>query len=176
MNGIDTLDERILGELQVNGRLTMKALAETVGLSSPAMIERVRRLEERGVLSGYRGIVDPTAIGRGVMALVHAEVPARSIDGFIDVIRADPAIVEAHRTSARDNFLLKAHVTDAGALELLLDALAEAGARCQADLVLSTPIEWRPLVAPEGTVRHRTRLSRRDGDFPARIHSESSSD
>ena len=64
MTPIDTLDERILSELQSNGRLTMKALAERVGLSSPAMIERVRRLEERGVLAGYRAIVSPAAIGR----------------------------------------------------------------------------------------------------------------
>ena len=65
---IDTLDERILAELQANGRLTMKALAERVGLSSPAMIERVRRLEERGVIAGYRAVVAPAAlatIGRG---------------------------------------------------------------------------------------------------------------
>jgi DNA-binding Lrp family transcriptional regulator len=56
MSSIDTLDDRILAELQSNGRLTMKALAERVGLSSPAMIERVRRLEERGVLAGYRAL------------------------------------------------------------------------------------------------------------------------
>src|SRR5262245_50870617 len=51
---VDSLDEQILAALQANGRLTMKALAEQVGLSSPAMIERVRRLEERGVIAGYR--------------------------------------------------------------------------------------------------------------------------
>ena len=52
MTQIDAIDERILTELQANGRLTMKALAERVGLSSPAMIERVRRLEERGIIAG----------------------------------------------------------------------------------------------------------------------------
>ena len=62
MSQIDTIDERILAELQTNGRLTMKALAERVGLSSPAMIERVRRLEDRGVITGYRAIVAPSAL------------------------------------------------------------------------------------------------------------------
>ena len=62
-NQVDSLDELILAALQENGRLTMKSLAEQVGLSSPAMIERVRRLEERGVISGYRAIVAPAALG-----------------------------------------------------------------------------------------------------------------
>ena len=63
-NQVDSLDEQILAALQENGRLTMKSLAEQVGLSSPAMIERVRRLEERGVISGYRAVVAPAALGR----------------------------------------------------------------------------------------------------------------
>ena len=62
-NQVDSLDEQILAALQENGRLTMKSLAEHVGLSSPAMIERVRRLEERGVISGYRAVVAPAALG-----------------------------------------------------------------------------------------------------------------
>ncbi|MEZ4624949.1 MAG: winged helix-turn-helix transcriptional regulator [Thermomicrobiales bacterium] len=63
MSQIDAIDERILTELQANGRLTMKALAERVGLSSPAMIERVRRLEERGIIAGYRAVVKPATLG-----------------------------------------------------------------------------------------------------------------
>ena len=71
MPRLDSLDERILSSLQENGRLTMKALAEQIGMSSPAVIERVRRLEERGMLTGYRGLVDPAAIGRPMSVLVQ---------------------------------------------------------------------------------------------------------
>lgn len=159
--GIDTLDERIIDELQADGRLTMKALAEHVGLSSPAMIERVRRLEERGVMAGYRGIVAPAAIGRPLTAIVRAEVEQGAIEGFVATIKSDPSVVEAHRTSGLVNFILKVHVADPPALEGLIDRLSTSGARCDADLVLSTPISWRALTAPEGTVRVRTRLSRK---------------
>ncbi len=162
MTGIDTLDERIIDELQTNGRLTMKALAEHVGLSSPAMIERVRRLEERGVIAGYRGVVSPAAIGRPLTAVVRAEVDRTAIEAFVAVIADEPSVVEAHRTSGLVNFILKAHVADAAALEALIDSLGSTGARCDADLVLSTPVPWRALTAPDGTVRVRTRLSRRE--------------
>lgn len=163
MPGIDTLDEQVINALQDNGRLTMKALAEQVGLSSPAMIERVRRLEERGVLSGYRAVIEPAAIGRPLTALIRAEVPRSAIDAFISYLASQSAVVEAHRTSGLVNFQLKVHVADGAALQDLLDELGELGARCDADLVLSTPVAWRPLSAPEGTVRARTRLSRRTG-------------
>lgn len=159
--GIDTLDERIIDELQANGRLTMKALAEHVGLSSPAMIERVRRLEERGVMAGYRGIVAPAAIGRPLTAIVRAEVDQGAIEEFVSAITSDASVVEAHRTSGLVNFVLKVHVADPPALERLIDRLSASGARCDADLVLSTPVSWRALTAPEGTVRVRTRLSRK---------------
>src|SRR5918995_834053 len=96
-SGIDTLDEQILSELQHNGRLTMKALAERVGLSSPAMIERVRRLEERGVLAGYRAIVDPAAIGRPLTSLISADVDRRHYDAFLNRLRSEPAVQECHR-------------------------------------------------------------------------------
>src|SRR3954451_23702839 len=99
MSQIDTIDERIFAELQDNGRLTMKALAERVGLSSPAMIERVRRLEDRGVISGYRAIVAPAAMGRPLSAFISATVESRRADQFLDALRNDPAVVECHRVA-----------------------------------------------------------------------------
>src|SRR5918995_2610468 len=99
MNQIDSIDERILAELQANGRLTMKALAERVGLSSPAMIERVRRLEDRGVIAGYRAIVAPEALGRPVTAIVFATVERGSFQAFLEAVKANPGVVEGHRTT-----------------------------------------------------------------------------
>lgn len=161
MSTIDTLDERILSELQANGRLTMKALAERVGLSSPAMIERVRRLEERGVLSGYRAIVDPGAIGRPLTALIAADVDRRHSDAFLNRLRSEPSVAECHRTTGDRSFLVKVHVASTEELEQLVDELAEVGARCSTSIVLSTPISEAPIVPPEGSVSQRTRLTRR---------------
>jgi Lrp/AsnC family leucine-responsive transcriptional regulator len=158
---IDTLDERILSELQNNGRLTMKALAERVGLSSPAMIERVRRLEERGVLAGYRAVVDPAAIGRPLTALISIDVERRHHDVFLNRLRSEPAVEACHRITGDHTYLVKVHVSSTEELEALVDELAVTGAKCSTSIVLSTPIEGAPVVPPEGSVSQRTRLTRR---------------
>lgn len=160
-SAIDTLDERILSELQSNGRLTMKALAERVGLSSPAMIERVRRLEERGVLAGYRAVVDPAAIGRPLTALISIDVERRHHDLFLNRLRAEPSVEACHRITGDHTYQVKVHVSSTEELELLVDELAAAGAKCSTSIVLSTPIEGAPVVPPEGSVSQRTRLTRR---------------
>jgi Lrp/AsnC family transcriptional regulator, leucine-responsive regulatory protein len=160
---IDTLDEQILGEMQANGRLTMKALAEHVGLSSPAMIERVRRLEERGVIEGYRAIISPEAIGRPLMALIRIAADHGTTAAILDVLSGDPGVVEAHRLTGAASILARAHLSDTAALAQLLDAISSAGGRAEAEVVLGTLIESRGLSAPEGTVRERVRLGRRDG-------------
>jgi Lrp/AsnC family leucine-responsive transcriptional regulator len=161
VNQVDTLDEQILAALQANGRLTMKALAEQVGLSSPAMIERVRRLEERGVIAGYRAVIAPTALGRPITALVAATVDRGSYDSFLERIGAEPAVAECHRTTGEATYLVKVHVPDTAALEKLVDDLGAAGARCETSLVLSSPVPYRPITPPEGTTTQRTRLTRR---------------
>ncbi len=161
MTQLDTIDEKILSELQANGRLTMKALAERVGLSSPAMIERVRRLEERGVIAGYRAIVDPQAIGRTLTALIAASVDREQSEAFLTIVRNDPAVSECHRTTGEAAYLVKAHVPDTASLENLVDRLEAAGAHCTASLVLSSPVAWHPIMPPEGAVQTRTRLTRR---------------
>ncbi len=158
---IDTLDERILSELQHNGRLTMKSLAERVGLSSPAMIERVRRLEERGVLAGYRAVVDPAAIGRPMTALISVDLERRHHDIFLNRLRAEPAVEACYRVTGDHSYLVKVHVTSTEELEALVDELGDAGAKCSTSIVLSTPIDGAPVVPPEGSVSQRTRLTRR---------------
>lgn len=161
MPNLDTLDERILSELQNNGRLTMKALAERVGLSSPAMIERVRRLEERGVLAGYRAIVDPHAIGRSLTAMISVDLDRRHYDAFLNRLRSEPAIEECHRVTGDHAFIVKAHVASTDDLEALIDELQDVGAKCTSNIVLSSPIVGAPILPPEGSVSERTRLTRR---------------
>jgi Lrp/AsnC family leucine-responsive transcriptional regulator len=158
---IDTLDERILAELQANGRLTMKALAERVGLSSPAMIERVRRLEERGVIAGYRAVVAPAALGRPLTALVLAEVQHADYGPFLEKLNSDASVAECHRITGEATFLVKVHVADPAALEQFVDVLSAAGARCETSLVLSSPVPWRQITPPEGAAGARARLPRR---------------
>lgn len=163
MTQIDAIDERILTELQANGRLTMKALAERVGLSSPAMIERVRRLEERGIIAGYRAVIAPATLGRPLTALVFAEVAPAESEAFLEAVAEEPGVVECHRLTGVFNYLVKAHVTDAAGLATLLDQLGATGARVEASVVLSSPVEWRSMgtagdvAAANGRLRRRRR-------------------
>jgi Lrp/AsnC family leucine-responsive transcriptional regulator len=161
MNQVDALDEQILAALQASGRLTMKALAEQVGLSSPAMIERVRRLEERGVIAGYRAVIQPSALGRPVTALITATVDRGLYDAFLERIHAEAAVAECHRVTGSATHLIKVHVPDMATLESLVDELGVAGAHCETAIVLSSPVAYRPITPPEGTTAPRTRLSRR---------------
>ncbi|HET7095016.1 MAG TPA: Lrp/AsnC family transcriptional regulator, partial [Thermomicrobiales bacterium] len=160
-NQVDALDEQILAALQANGRLTMKALAEQVGLSSPAMIERVRRLEERGVIAGYRAVIAPGSLGRPITAVITATIPGGDYAPFLARIDAEPAIAECHRITGEATFIVKAHLPDLGSLEKLVDELSKAGARCAAALVLSSPVPYRPITPPEGTTAPRARATRR---------------
>ena len=160
-NQVDSLDEQILAALQENGRLTMKSLAEHVGLSSPAMIERVRRLEERGVISGYRAIVAPAALGRPITALIAATVDRRDQDAFGSQVQEEAAVAEVHRTTGDATHLVKVNVPDMATLERLVDDLSGTGARCQTTIVLSSPVPYRPITPPEGLTVQRSRLTRR---------------
>lgn len=161
MNGVDALDEQILAALQARGRLTMKALAEQVGLSSPAMIERVRRLEERGVIAGYRAVIQPAALGRPVTALIRARVGQGAAEAFLARIEDEAAVAECHRITGDASHLLKVNVPDMAALEALIDALVATGAACETSIVLSSPVAYRPITPPEGATIPRARLSRR---------------
>jgi Lrp/AsnC family leucine-responsive transcriptional regulator len=177
-NQVDSLDEQILAALQENGRLTMKSLAEQVGLSSPAMIERVRRLEERGVISGYRAIVAPAALGRPISALIAATVDRRDQEAFSRQVQEQAAVAEVHRTTGDATHLVKVNVPDMATLEKIVDDLSETGARCQTTVVLSSPVPYRPITPPEGLTVQRSRLTRRrrkstsgdgaDGEAPKR--------
>lgn len=158
---VDSLDEQILAALQENGRLTMKSLAEHVGLSSPAMIERVRRLEERGVIAGYRAIVAPAALGRPITALIAATVDRRNQDAFGNQVQEEAAVAEVHRTTGDATHLVKVNVPDMATLERIVDDLSETGARCQTTIVLSSPVPYRPVTPPEGMTVQRSRLARR---------------
>jgi Lrp/AsnC family leucine-responsive transcriptional regulator len=160
-NQVDSLDEQILAALQENGRLTMKSLAEQVGLSSPAMIERVRRLEERGVISGYRAIVAPAALGRPISALIAAIVDRRDQEAFSRQVQEQAAVAEVHRTTGDATHLVKVNVPDMTTLEKIVDDLSETGARCQTTIILSSPVPYRPITLPEGLTVQRSRLTRR---------------
>ncbi|MEA2640025.1 MAG: Lrp/AsnC family transcriptional regulator, leucine-responsive regulatory protein [Chloroflexota bacterium] len=135
----DQADRVILELLQRDGRITLRALGRAAGLSGPAVAERVRRLEDRGVIRGYRAEVAPEALGLVVTAFVSVGLPyePRATTRFESQLRDVDAIVECHRITGEDRYLLKVVVPDLAALQEVVDRLRDFG-RVQSWLVLST--------------------------------------
>lgn len=131
MNGgsIDGLDRKILEALQADGRASNVELAAQVHLSAPQCFRRVRALEERGVIRGYRAQVDPQALGLGVMAYVSLNIDGGQFGRVREVeadIRAFPQILECHTVSGDSDYLLKVVSQDLKSLsQFLTDRLMQ---------------------------------------------------
>ena len=110
MTVLDSIDERILRELQQNGRLTNQELADRVGLSPSPCLRRVRHLEQQGVIEGYRAVVAPKAVGLSITAFVRLRLATHegaTVDAVEDRLRAIPHIVEAHLLAGDWDYLVR---------------------------------------------------------------------
>ena len=87
---MDITDYRIIEILQDDGRISMKDLGKIVGLTSPAVSERVKRLEESGVIQGYKAIVNPDALGRVIKAFIHISLASDRYESFLEAAKKDP--------------------------------------------------------------------------------------
>jgi Lrp/AsnC family leucine-responsive transcriptional regulator len=115
---LDHYDARILAELQADARLSMAELGRRVHLSQPAVAERVRKLEEAGVITGYRAIVNPGKLGYLIRALVR--VGRFDYDSVVTRIEATPEVVSAYNVTGEDSWVLEIAVTDVGHLDEVL--------------------------------------------------------
>ena len=113
------------------------------------------------MISGYRAIVAPAALGRPISALIAATVDRRDQEAFSRQVQEQAAVAEVHRTTGDATHLVKVNVPDMATLEKIVDDLSETGARCQTTIVLSSPVPYRPITPPEGLTVQRSRLTRR---------------
>jgi Lrp/AsnC family leucine-responsive transcriptional regulator len=152
---IDSNDTQILNILQKNGRTSNVAIARQVGMAPSAVFERVRKLEERGVLRGYHGDVDPKAVGMGQLAFMF--IRSNDRPGAVSTgarLAEIPEILELHHVAGEDCFLAKVRVADAEALgKLLRDRLSgiESITSTRTTIVLDTVKETAvlPIVFPD---------------------------
>ena len=145
-NGASLLDEvnrRLLAALAEDARLSASELARRVGMSAPAVRERVARLEEAGVIRGYRLDVDPAAIGLPVAAWVRIRPGPGQLPRVAELALRVPEVSECHRVSGEDCFLLKVHVPSIEALESVLDQFLLHG-QTTSSFIVSTPVPPRP--------------------------------
>src|SRR4029453_7127559 len=118
---LDGLNRRILKELQSDPRLTMTELGRRVGLSSPAVTEPVRLLEEARVIQGYRLDVNPTGLGLPIAAYVRIRPNPGQLPKIADLARSIPEVVECHRVTGEDCFVLKVYLPSLDQLDRILD-------------------------------------------------------
>ena len=141
---IDGLDRRIIAELQIDARLSLAELGRRVNLSAPAVADRVQRLEESGVITGYHAAVDPSAVGFPVTVLVRINPAVRELPRIAKLAEEIPEIVECHRITGDDCFYFIAHLRSVDHLEPILDRFAPYG-RTTTSLVHAATVSRRPL-------------------------------
>jgi Lrp/AsnC family transcriptional regulator, leucine-responsive regulatory protein len=138
----DVTNRRILEELQGDGRISLAELGRRVGLSPPAVAERVQRLERDGVITGYHATVNPRALGYALTSVIRIRPAPRQIPKVAELARATPEIVECHRITGEDCFFMKATVRDVEHLEELIDRFVLYG-QTTTSIIQSSPVPGR---------------------------------
>jgi Lrp/AsnC family transcriptional regulator, leucine-responsive regulatory protein len=139
---VDATNRRLLSELQADARLTMAELGRRVGLSAPAVAERVQRLEQDGVIEGYRARVSPRALGFSLSAILRVRPAPRELRKVAELARETPEVVECHRITGDDCYFMKLHVSDVEHLEEVIDRFAAFG-QTTTSIMQSSPVPER---------------------------------
>lgn len=146
---MDSIDWNLLRELQCDARLSFAELGRRVGMSTPAVAERVRRLEDAGVIEGYTAVLNPEKAGFPIGAHIRIRVTgSESLARRLVALAAEtPEIVECHRCTGEESFALQVRVRSVEDLERLIDRLTPFG-MTSTSLILSAPFRRKSLQAP----------------------------
>jgi Lrp/AsnC family transcriptional regulator, leucine-responsive regulatory protein len=141
-NAIDDGNRRLLEELQRDARLSLAELGRRVGLSSPAVADRIARLEETGVITGYHAEIDPRKLGWSLEVVIRIRPAPRELHKVAELAARTPEIVECQRVTGEDCYIMKARVREVDDLEELIDCFAVYG-QTTTSLVHSSPVRRR---------------------------------
>jgi Lrp/AsnC family leucine-responsive transcriptional regulator len=139
---LDVYGRKLLDELQNNARLSLAELGRRIGLSPTATAERLRQMEEIGILRGFTAEVDREALGLEVMAFIRMSCGGQNYHRLLEYVQTLEEVRECHHLTGGDDFLLKVTTTNMANLEALIEALLPYG-NPVTSLVLSTPVERR---------------------------------
>jgi Lrp/AsnC family leucine-responsive transcriptional regulator len=141
---IDETNRKLLVELQEDARLSLAELGRRVGLSPPAVAERLQRLEDAGVIIGYRAEIDPRALGYALAAVIRIRPIPRQLPKVAQLARDTPEVVECQRITGEDCYVMKLHVRSVEHLEEVLDRFVLFG-QTTTSIVQSSPVPRRSL-------------------------------
>lgn len=139
---IDSVDVRILDALAGDARVSVADLARLVGLSAPSVAERIRRLEEAGVIEGYTLTISPKALGLPIAAWLRIRPIPGQLQKVADILRSLPQIVECDRITGEDCFIARAYVPSVDDLEKLIDEVIPY-AMTNTSIIQSSPVKRR---------------------------------
>lgn len=126
-SNLDPTDIAMIEILQDDGRISVSELGRKVGLSQPATSERLKRLEDRGIIKAYQAVVDPSSVGLGMMAIIRLRTTHEHIKACLKLFAEMPQVIEALRLTGEDCFHLKVIVPSPAHLEGIVDAIARYG-------------------------------------------------
>lgn len=144
---LDDAGWRILDELQRNARISFAELGRRVGLSTPAVLERVHRLEEAGIILGYHAELDRAKVGMPITAFIRISVVGEGLKHVIAIAETLDEVIECHRVTGTDSFIMKVGVSSVEHLQALFDHFSPYVATTTS-IILSSPVSRRVIVRP----------------------------
>ncbi len=144
---IDEIDWKILIELQQDARISYAELGRRIGLTTPAIIERIHKLEDAGIITGYRVEIDTAKVGLPVTAFIRMSITGVDYSHIIDVVKEAKEVLECHRGTGGDSFIVKVAVESVEQLQTIIDKLTPYGITTTA-IVLSSPVKRRVIEPP----------------------------
>ncbi|MGI8885010.1 MAG: Lrp/AsnC family transcriptional regulator [Pyrinomonadaceae bacterium] len=144
---MDEIDWKILKELQVNARISFAELGRRIGLTTPAVIERIRKLEDAKIITGYRAEIDTAKVGLPITAFIRMSISGVDYSRISKVAEESKEVLECHRGTGGDSFIMKVAVADVEHLQNLIDRLTPYGITTTA-IVLSSPVKGRVIEKP----------------------------
>jgi len=148
---VDAVGWRILAALQADARLSFSELGRRVGLSPPAAAERVRRLEDAGIIRAYRAEVDPEKLGFPLTAIIRLSVAEQHFARLKALVLQLPEVLEGHHVTGADSLVVKVTATSVGHLERVIEQLGRYGTPTTS-IILSSPVSLRAIQALPGPV------------------------
>lgn len=136
---IDDIDRHILIQLQTDARVSYAELGRRVGLTTPAVIERVRKLEDGGIITGYRARIDTAKVGLPITAFIRMSITGVDYSHIIEVAEESNEVLECHRGTGGDSFIMKVAVRSVEHLQEVIDRLTPYGITTTT-IVLSSPV------------------------------------
>ena len=139
---LDEIDRKLLKELQLDARTSYAELGRRVGLTTPAVIERVRKLEDARIVTGYRAEIDPAKAGLPITAFIRMSNAGVDYSHIIEVAQDSTEVLECHRGTGGDSFIMKVAVASVEHLQEVIDRLTPYGITTTT-IVLSSPVKQR---------------------------------